>query len=90
MKISKNQAGVGHLVLILGVLIVAAIGGVGYKVYQDNQDTTEKTTTAEVIKESSDEINSQADVEKASTELDATSVDDSSIDSLDSDINAVL
>lgn len=47
MKNSKNnQSGIAHLALILVIVLVAAIGGVGYYVWNNNKTTASKDVTS--------------------------------------------
>ena len=90
MKISDNQAGASHIVALFAVLVIAAVGFVGYRVLNSNSDTADSTTLSSSSKEPAT-IKSKADFNAASKSLDNTAVD-SSVDpgSLDSDLNSLL
>jgi hypothetical protein len=86
MKYSLNQRGSSHLVLVLAVVVIAVVAAVGYRVLQkeDVATTTTSTSTATPAK-----LNSAADVDKASSELDSTNVDDVNPNQLDSDLESL-
>ena len=86
MKLNRNQAGNSHLVVIVGVVVIAAIIVVGIKVSKNSVDSTStaansNTSTAVV---EPDYINSLGDIKQADKALDnigvAGSVDPTSFD----------
>jgi len=89
MRIQSSQAGVGHLVAVFLVVVVAVTGFAGYTVWkadQDKTDTTASQTAPTAIK-------TQADLKAASTLLDDTATQlDNDLDTsvLDSDIDQLL
>ena len=62
MKIT-NQNGFAHITIVAAVVAVAAIGGVGYFVYQKNNDNnkSKSTTAATSTSASSEETNKASD-----------------------------
>lgn len=88
MKIVYNQAGVGHIVAILAVVVISAVGFIGYRVITTDDAT--KTATQSVQSSQKEKITSKADVEQASKQIDATTLDDVDPAQLDSDLNSIL
>jgi uncharacterized protein (UPF0333 family) len=81
-----NERGVGHLVALLVVAVVLAVGFVGWRVM--NSKTTEDSA---VSTSGPSKLKTKADVVKAANELEATNVDSTvNPDDLDSDINSLL
>jgi hypothetical protein len=82
----QNQKGSGHIVAIVGVLVIAVVAFAGYRVLSASKTDTSDTAS---VKASSSEvaapatIKTKADVTKANTALDSTEIDGS----LNSDIN---
>ena len=92
MKFFTNQRGSSHVVLVLAVVVIAAVGIIGYRVTQ-NQDpaAVSTSTTPATTSEDSGAINSKADLKDAEASLDNTAIDSSvNPDQLDDDINALL
>lgn len=90
MRISLNQQGSSHLVIFLGIAVVAAIGIVGFRVVNSDQATTKSLTAVVKKAESPATLKSTADVKQATSEIDATNIDsDVNPDQLDSDINSI-
>ena len=88
MKTRLNQAGASHLVAILAVVVIAAVGVIGYRVM--SQDDAGTQTATQSANTNSGAIENKDDVEAASKELDSTSLDNVDPSQLDSDINSVL
>lgn len=87
-----NQRGVSQLLILLAVVVVAAVGVVGYRVMNDKDTTTTVKSTTTVIKQENvpSTIKSSADVNKATQALDQTNVDSVNPDQLDTEITSVL
>ena len=49
MSLKKNQQGAGHIVLILAVIVIAAIGFAAYRVLGKKKDTTTKSTSPSAV-----------------------------------------
>lgn len=87
----RTQNGFAHLALILLLLVMVVIAFAGYKVVKNRQDkiTANKTSTA--ITNSVETINTKADLDKATSELNSQSVDSTlNPDSLNSDVTSLL
>lgn len=83
-----NNRGIAHLVIILAVVVVAAIGLVGYIVVNNNHDQAGTVSATDGIPTT---IKTKADLNQASKALDETSIDDSlNPNQLDADLNALL
>ena len=92
MKHRLNQKGFAHLALVLLALVLVVVAFAGYKVYQNRQDKTQanKTSTS-VIQTSSGAIQSSADLDSATHQLNSQSVDsDLNPADLNSDTSALL
>ena len=86
MSISLNQRGSSHLVLILAVAVIAAVGVVGYRVVSTNSDSAPATTAVTTTTK-----NASSTVKSANSDLNSTNVDTSiNPDQLDSDLKSVL
>ena len=87
-----DQRGSSHIAAILAVVVVAAIGVVGYRVANKNSDTTTASTVSgyATTSEAPSTIKTRADVTKASAALDSTSIDTVNPDQLDSDLSSIL
>ena len=88
MKVANNQAGVGHLVAILAVVVIGAVGFIGYRVA--TMEDSGETSTQSVQSTTQSEVTTKADVEQASQDIDATSLDEVDPAQLDSDLNSIL
>jgi hypothetical protein len=90
---SLNQNGSGHIVLIVGLIVVAAVAVAGYRVVQNTDTGTPETSTSvsSNASEPPETIKNTADLNKASASLDNNSID-RGVDpnQLDSDLNALL
>lgn len=87
----RTQKGFAHLALVLLLLVVAVVAFAGYRVVKDRQDKTAANKTSTAITNSSQTINSKADLDKAANTLNSQSVDsDLNPSSLDSDISNLL
>jgi len=91
MSISRNQQGIGHVAAVLVVLVLLAVGVVGYRVVRSNNDSQLSNNESSLTETSVPKtFNSTADVTRADKALAKTSVDDSvNPNQLDSDINAL-
>jgi hypothetical protein len=85
---SLNQTGVSHLIVVLAVVVLGAVGFASYRVVQMNKPATQD---AAVAAKTPAKIQSKADLEKASKSLDDENVDQT-LDSsqLDDDLNSML
>lgn len=93
MKSPLNQKGASHLVAVLAVVVIAAIGLIGFKVMNANEDSTEtasSSTSQSANTSDAATIKSRADVQQASKDLDSTSLNDVDPSQLDSDLNSIL
>ncbi|HEX8182399.1 MAG TPA: hypothetical protein VF575_02240 [Candidatus Saccharimonadales bacterium] len=86
-----NQAGFGAVGVLVGLLLVAVIAGVGYKVVSMNKlDTTSQipaaTTAPETIQTQADLTATGKSLDQSGSQLDS-GLDDSS---LDADLNTML
>jgi flagellar basal body-associated protein FliL len=90
MKSRLNQSGVGHLVMLLAVVVIAAVGIVGYRVMSSSDSDSDTATTSQSAVKDSSQMKTKADVQQASTELDNTSLNDVDPAQLDSDLNSIL
>ena len=87
-SLRSNQQGIGHVVALLVLVLVAAVAFAGWRVMNANKTSD---TTARAASQTPSVLKTKADVTKAANELDATSVDSTvNPDSLDSDINSLL
>lgn len=86
-----GQRGSSHIVLILAVVVIAAVGVAGYRVMQTDEPIVTNTTLPPRNTDAPDSIKSSADLKKAEASLDSTA-NDSSINpnQLDEDINSLL
>jgi hypothetical protein len=89
MRIQSSQTGVGHLIAVLLVVVVAVAGFAGYTVWKAGQDQkVANTSQAETAA-----IKTTADLETASKLLDTTATqlnNDLDASVLDSDIEQLL
>lgn len=89
-----NQTGASHIVLVLAVAVIAAVGIVGYRVVSNSEDTNSSTTISGTENHDvsvPNQFKNTADINQASKALDNTQVDSSINPSqLDQDINSVL
>jgi uncharacterized protein YpmB len=85
---SLNQTGVSHLIVVLAVVVLGAVGFASYRVMQMNKPATQD---AAVTTKTPAKIQSKTDLEKASKSLDDENVD-KTLDSsqLDDDLNSML
>jgi predicted negative regulator of RcsB-dependent stress response len=87
----RSQNGFAHLALVLLVLVMAVIAFAGYKVVKDRQDKTAANTTSTAITNTSETINTKADLDKAVNTLNNESVDSTlDPDSLNNDVTSLL
>lgn len=92
MKTIQHQRGSSHLMLILAVAVIAAIGVVGYRVTQTDTSSVESTSVAPAKNTSAPTaIKTSADLKKAEASLDSATIDSSlNPNQLDNDISALL
>jgi hypothetical protein len=91
MKTSSNQAGSGHLVLLVALAVIVVVGVVGYRVAHNTDTGT--TTNLNPVSASAvpATIKSTADLKKADQALDSTTIDNSvNPNQFDNDINSLL
>jgi len=88
-KNNNSQSGVGHLVLLLAVVIVAAAGFVGYRVWSQNQDeVAEETTSSQAAVP---QINNASDLDQAASVAEQATVDnDLDPTQFDADVDDLL
>ncbi len=87
MRITRSQDGIGHLLALLIIVVVVAVGFAGYTVWKAGQKDTETATTQ------SSAIKTKADLKNTATLLDTTAsqLDDALDPSvLDADIDKLL
>lgn len=84
-----NQKGVGHLLIVLALLVVATIGFVGWKVLGSDDTGTASVSTSEQVAVPAT-IKDKSDLNQASQALDTTDIDSGvNPDSLNSDLNSL-
>jgi hypothetical protein len=92
MKVSRNQQGIAHvLVVVLLMAVVAAVAFAGYRVVKNNTDNNLSAGSGSVKSTAVPKtIKSKNDLSKADNALDNTTID-SSVDpnQLNSDLNAI-
>ena len=88
-SLRTNQQGIGHVVLLLTLVVVAGVGFAGWRVYSGTK-TTGDTATVQSGASVPATLKTKADVTAAANQLDGTSVDSVNPDSLDSDLNSLL
>jgi uncharacterized protein HemX len=90
---NRSEQGVGHLLLLLGVVVIAAIAFVGYRVATDkNSSTSSKSSQATTAETAAPQaINNTKDLEQAQSAVNSSNLD-SDLDSsqMDSDVNSLL
>ncbi len=87
----RTQTGFAHLALVLLVLVMAVVAFAGYKVVKDRQAKTTANTTSTAITNTSETINTKADLDKALNSLNGQSVDSTlNPASLNNDITSLL
>ena len=93
MKIRLNNQGVGHMVMLGLVLVVAVVGFAGYYVMSANNNATKENSADVASDNNANGIKTQADLEQAGAELDTAAAQlDKDLDTsvLDSDIDQLL
>ena len=86
-----NQRGTSHLVVFLGIAVIAIVAVAGFRVYSQNSSTTETASTPASNNSAPASIKSTSDVNQATKALDSTNVDSSVNPSqVDNDLEAVL
>lgn len=91
MKLSKDDRGIAHFVLVLlAVAVIAAIAFAGYRV-MNNGGAGSKTATSESKQVAvPDQIKTRADLTQADKALDTMPIDNGvNPDSLNNDLNAL-
>ena len=89
MKIRLNNQGVGHMVMLGLVLVVAVVGFAGYYVMSANNNATKENSADVASDNNANGIRTQADLEQAGAELDTAAAQlDKDLDTsvLDSDM----
>jgi hypothetical protein len=92
MKVSSDQKGIGHWLLLGALTLIVVVGVAGYRVaHNTNTGSTDNTSISHSTKATPTAIKSKADVKAAAQTLDNTAID-SSVDphQLDSDLNSLL
>ena len=86
----RTQQGIAHLGLLLLVLVVAAIALIGYKVW-NNRNNTSTPVTASTVQSTGQAIKSTADLNQAENSLNSQNIDgDLNPDSLNQDVQSLL
>ena len=89
MRIRTSQAGVGHiLALLLVIVVIGAVSFAGYTVWKTGEDEKSATTG-----QADTSIETKADLEDASASLDSLEAgldEDLDVSTLDSDIDQLL
>jgi hypothetical protein len=89
-KLSLNQAGASHIVALVGVLVIALTGFVGYRVLQNSEPEAAHDTVVTTDNRVPTKIDNTSDVRKAEKALDSTPIDESvNPDTLNDDINSL-
>ncbi len=89
MKILRNQDGSSHVMIFVAVAVIAVVGIVAFRV-QDADAPTVTTTLPNRSANVPNAIESAADIRKAESALDTTTIDSSvNPNQLDEDINAL-
>ncbi|HET8709704.1 MAG TPA: hypothetical protein VFL85_05525 [Candidatus Saccharimonadales bacterium] len=89
----RNQAGFGHVMLLVGIVVVAAVAFAAWRVMDARQPAATDTATTTTATALPDKIESVDDLAKVSKSLDQGAAQlDHSLDGsqLDADINAML
>lgn len=90
MRISLNQRGAGHIVLLVAVTVVVAAGIVGYRVMQNNSPDATSRGSSKAEKPVPAKIDSKSDLQQASKALNSTDIDSSvNPNQLSSDLNGL-
>lgn len=90
---NRSEQGVGHLALLLGVVVIAAVAFVGYRVATDkNSDNSSKssqvTTSDTAVPQT---ISSAKDLDQAQSAVNNSNLDgDLNPSQMDSDVNSLL
>lgn len=93
MRSTKSQAGIGHIVVVMVLLLVGVVGFAGYKVLTKNANTDSTASSVNATPPVPDKISTKADLETTGKTLDNSS---SQLDSglndgaLDADMNDML
>lgn len=94
-KNSRKQSGMAAVTGMLVVVLVAAIAGVGFYVYSNNEsaklDDGSLSQTIVEKNEDAPQIKNKTDIEEASKDLDSQEIDKTlDTTTLDSDINSLF
>lgn len=94
MTILRDQKGASHIVAIVGVLVIAVVAFVGYRVLNNTTPTASSSTPAVSTNLASSttpaQIKNAADLKKAANDLSSTSIDGAvNPNSLDNDLSAL-
>jgi hypothetical protein len=94
MNLRKSQTGIGHVVAVLLIVVIAGVAFAGYTVYKAGQKTDDNQTATTASSDAlPTTIKTKADLTATSNYLDNTATElNSSLDpsSLDSDIDQLL
>jgi hypothetical protein len=93
MRVTKfDQRGVGFFATFVLLAVLVAVGLIGYKVVSNTNAKNDVAITGGTSKSAVPKtIHSSADLQQASSALDATNIDSSvNPDQLDADLNALL
>ncbi len=90
---NRSEQGVGHLVLLLGVVVIAAIAFVGYRVATD-KNSGNSSKPSQVTKSDTavpQTISNTKDLDQASSAVSSSNLDaDLNPSQMDSDVNSLL
>lgn len=93
MRSRMTQKGFAHLALVLLLAVVVVVAVAGYKVVKDRQDKAEANKTSSSLVQSDDAqaIQSAADLDTATDQLNNQAVDsDLNPDQLNDDVSSLL
>lgn len=69
-----NNKGVSHIIVLVAVIVIAAVGFAGWRVYTSEQDNSNETTTVQQP-ENNDELQNAEDVQALEEDLNATDLE---------------
>lgn len=75
MKVSLNQRGSSHLVMLLVLGVIVAVGAVGYRVMNSTETYVPQPAVSTPETKVPKDIKSNVDLKKASAALDSTNID---------------
>lgn len=89
-----NQTGASHLLLVLGAVLIAAVGIIGYRIVGTQNTEENNSTISEASNQPAnvpDQFNTTTDMRQASKALDDTSIEvEINPGQLDQDLNSLL